>query len=60
MVCLADKPRECLRIGHVVQRQVSTNNLVSIGVYRKGSFSPDAAFFLTMLFHLPLILSEDF
>jgi hypothetical protein len=59
-VGLPDKTRECLRIGHVVQGQVSTDNLMCIGVHGEVQFSPDAALFLTVLFHLPLALSEDF
>src|SRR5476649_1277901 len=59
-VCLADKSWECLCISHVVQGQVSTDNLMRTGVHRQMQFSPDAALFLTLFFYLPLPFTEDF
>jgi len=59
-VDLTDKPRGCLRICHIVQGQVSADNFVSNGVHRKVQFPPDAALFLTVLFHFPFTFAEDF
>ena len=38
----------------------SNDNLVRIGVHRQVQFPPDAALFLTVLFHLPFAFTEDF
>lgn len=59
-VGLANKPREGLCIRHVVQGKVSADNLMCTGVYRQVQFTPDAALFLAVFFHLPLTLTEDF
>jgi hypothetical protein len=59
-VGLTDKSRECLCVSHIIQGQVSADNLMRTGVHRQVKFPPDAALFLTMLFHLPLPFTEDF
>ncbi len=59
-VRLTDQARECLCISHVIQGEVSADNLMRTGVYRQVQFTPDTAFFLAVFFHLPLTFTEDF
>jgi len=49
-VRLTDKPQEGLCISHVIQGEVSADNLMRISVYRQVQFTPDAALFLTVFF----------
>ena len=57
---LTNKSRECLCISHIIQGQVSADNLVGICVHGQVQFPPDAALFLTVFFHHPLPFTEDF
>ncbi len=58
-VRLADNPRQGFCISHVVQGQVSADNLMGTGVDRQVQLPPDVALFLAVFFHLPLALTED-
>ncbi|CAI2490445.1 Uncharacterised protein [Serratia proteamaculans] len=59
-VGLTNKSRECLCVSHIIQGQVSVDNLMSTGIHRQVKFPPDATLFLTVFFHLPLPFTEDF
>lgn len=59
-MCLANKSLECLCISHVVQGQVSSDNLMCISVNRQMQFQPEATLFLTVFFQLQLSLTENF